>query len=210
LGKEHDPAAITGLDARDSIRKEALEVVRTGGTSAIEGQSDRRALLVGVGRTVSLLASVLGLGSESYVQACNEVLRGCRVVAGRGEAGCEFAQGVVSAEVGADSGETGLLGVGVSRWVIAMERDGGELTRQVGMPCWAATVWRTARPVRKSLNAIASSVWWSESGVWEDVVVMSERTAEREDVLMMDNVWMCWGREESRHEEAKMQEYILS
>jgi hypothetical protein len=114
LGKEHDPAAIAGLDARDSIRKEALEVVRAGGTSAIEGQSDRRRLLVGVGRSVSLLASVLGLGGECHVQACDEVLRGCRVVAGCGEAGREFAQGVVGAEVGADSGEAGLLGVGVN------------------------------------------------------------------------------------------------
>lgn len=110
MGKEHDPATIAGPDARNSIRKEALEVVRAGGTSAIEGQSDRRGLLVGVGRAVSLLASVLGLGGESHVQACDEILCGCRVVAGRGEAGREFAQRVVSAEVGADSGEAGLLG----------------------------------------------------------------------------------------------------
>jgi hypothetical protein len=112
LGKEHDPATIAGPDARNSIRKEALEVVRAGGTGAIEGQGDRRGLLVGVGRAVSLLASVFGLGGESHVQACDEVLRGCRVVAGRGEAGREFAQGVVGAEISADSGEAGLLGVG--------------------------------------------------------------------------------------------------
>jgi hypothetical protein len=57
-----------------------------------------------------LLASVFGLGCESHVQACDEVLRRRRVVAGRGETGREFAQSIVSAEVGADSGEAGLLG----------------------------------------------------------------------------------------------------
>jgi len=57
-----------------------------------------------------LLASVLGLGRESHVQACDEVLRGWRVVAGGGEARCELAQGVVGAEVGADSCQAGLLG----------------------------------------------------------------------------------------------------
>ena len=56
-----------------------------------------------------MLASVLGLGCECHVQACDEVLRGRRVVAGCGEAWREFAQGVVSTEVGADSGEAGLL-----------------------------------------------------------------------------------------------------
>jgi hypothetical protein len=59
-----------------------------------------------------------------------------------------------------------------------MGRDGGRLTRHVGMPCWAVTVWRMARPVRRSLNAIASREWRLESVVREHVVVMSERTAE--------------------------------
>jgi len=57
-----------------------------------------------------LLASVFGLGSESHVQACDEVLRGRRIIAGRGKAGREFAQGVISAEVGADLRQAGLLG----------------------------------------------------------------------------------------------------
>jgi hypothetical protein len=35
-----------------------------------------------------------------------------------------------------------------------------------------------ARPVRRSLNAIASREWRLESVVREHVVVMSERTAE--------------------------------
>lgn len=56
-----------------------------------------------------MLASILGLGGESHVQAGDEVLRGWRVVAGRGEAGRELAQGVVGTEVGADSCQTGLL-----------------------------------------------------------------------------------------------------
>lgn len=64
--------------------------------------------------------------------------------------------------------------------------------------------------MRKSLNAIASSVWWFVSGAREDQLVMSERTAERKDVLMMDSLWMCWRREEGKHEETKMQEYILT
>lgn len=59
------------------------------------------------------------------------------------------------------------------------------------MPCWAVTVWRTASPVRRSLNAIASSVWWFVGGVRLDQLVMSGRTAERKDVLMMDSVGMC-------------------
>ena len=84
-----------------------------------------------------------------------------------------------------------LAGIGVSWWLLAGERDVGELTRQVGIPCWAVTVWRTARPVRRSLNAIASSVWWFASDVWEREVVSSEWTAERMDVLVMDGVWMC-------------------
>ena len=122
LGKEHDPAAIAGSDARDPDGKEALEAVGAGGTSAIEGQGDRRGLLVSVGRSVSLLASVFGLGGESHVQACDEVLRGRRVVASCGEAGREFAQGVVSAEVGADSGEAGLLRlVSVDRYLQVKE-----------------------------------------------------------------------------------------
>lgn len=56
-----------------------------------------------------MLASVLGLGRESHVQAGDEVLRGWRVVAGRGEAGRELAQGVIGTEVGADSCQAGLL-----------------------------------------------------------------------------------------------------
>ena len=56
-----------------------------------------------------MLASVLSLGSESHVQAGDEVLRGRRVVTGCGEAGREFAQGVVSAKAGADLSQTGLL-----------------------------------------------------------------------------------------------------
>ena len=75
--------------------------------------------------------------------------------------------------------------------MLASERVRGELTRQVGMPCWAVAVWRTASPVRRSLNAIASNSWWLVSGVREDQLVMSERTAEREDVLILDSVWMC-------------------
>ena len=109
LGEEHDPAAVAGPNARDSDGKEALEAVRAGGTSTIEGQGDGTALRVDVGRTISLLASVLGLGCECHIQACDEVLRCRRVVAGCGEAGREFAEGVVRAEVGADSGEAGLL-----------------------------------------------------------------------------------------------------
>lgn len=56
-----------------------------------------------------MLASVLGLGRKSHVQTCDEILRGRRVVAGDGQAGRELAQGVVSAEVRADSSEAGLL-----------------------------------------------------------------------------------------------------
>jgi len=37
LRKEHDSATVAGTDARDSNGKEALEAVRAGGTSAIEG-----------------------------------------------------------------------------------------------------------------------------------------------------------------------------
>jgi len=59
------------------------------------------------------------------------------------------------------------------------------------MPCWAVTVWRTARPVRRSLNAIASGVRWFASSVWDCEAVVSEWTAERMDVLVMDGVWMC-------------------
>jgi hypothetical protein len=69
-----------------------------------------------------------------------------------------------------------------------MGSDGGNLTRHVGMPCWAVTVWRTARPVRRSLNAIASAVCWNVGGIREYVVVMSGRTTERKDVLVMDSV----------------------
>lgn len=122
FGKEHDPAAIAGPDARNTDGKEALEAVRAGGTSTIEGQGDGTALRVDVGGTISLLASVLGLGCERHVQACNEVLRGRRVVAGCGEAGRELAQGVVGAEVGADSGEAGLLRlVSVDRYLQVKE-----------------------------------------------------------------------------------------
>lgn len=72
--------------------------------------------------------------------------------------------------------------------MLASERDEGELTRQVGMPCWAVTVWRTAMPVRRSLNAIADSGWLSVSVIWGCVVVVSDWAAERMDVLVMDSV----------------------
>jgi hypothetical protein len=61
----YDPATIAGTDAKDTQRQEALEDVGTGGTSAIERQRDRRALRVGINRTVSLLAGVLGLGVKA-------------------------------------------------------------------------------------------------------------------------------------------------
>ena len=63
-----------------------------------------------------MLASILGFGRERHVQACDEVLRGSRVVAGCGEAGRELAQSVISAEVGAGLGEAGLLG-----WVLVQQ-----------------------------------------------------------------------------------------
>ena len=56
------------------------------------------------------------------------------------------------------------------------------------MPCWAVTVWKTARTVRRSLNAIVGSEWWFVSVIWDCVVVVSEWTAERMDVLVMDSV----------------------
>jgi hypothetical protein len=58
-----------------------------------------------------LLASVLGLGSERHVQACDKVLRGWWVVAGRRKARREFTQSVISAEVSADLCQAGLLGL---------------------------------------------------------------------------------------------------
>lgn len=56
------------------------------------------------------------------------------------------------------------------------------------MPCWAVTVWRTAMPVRRSLNAIVDSGWWFVSVIWDCVVVVSDWTADRMDVLVMDSV----------------------
>ena len=52
-------------------------------------------------------------------------------------------------------------------------------------------MWRTARPVRRSLNAIASGVRWFASSVWDCEAVVSEWTAERMDALVVDGVWMC-------------------
>jgi hypothetical protein len=112
----YDPATIAGTDAKDTQRQEALEDVGTGGTSAIERQRDRRALRVGIDRTVSLLAGVLGLGGESDVEAGNEILRGRWVGAFCGETRREIVQSVVSAEVSSNLCQAGLLECGLVCW----------------------------------------------------------------------------------------------
>jgi hypothetical protein len=106
----HDPAAIAGTNARDTQRQEALEDVRTGGTCAVEWQSDGRALLVGTDRTVSLLAGEFSFGGERDVQAGNEVCRGRWVGALSGETRREGFQSIIGAEVGANLCQAGLLG----------------------------------------------------------------------------------------------------
>jgi hypothetical protein len=106
----HDPATIAGTDTRDTQWQEALEGVRTGGTCAVERQRDRRALLIGTDRTVSLLAGEFGLGCERNVQAGDEVCRGRWVGALRGKTRREGLQSIIGAEVSANLCQTGLLG----------------------------------------------------------------------------------------------------
>lgn len=109
LRENHDLAATAALDARNTLRQVTLELVRAGGTRAIERQRDRRAFLVGIAWAICLLAGELCLRRERHVQASDEVLRGRRAGAARGNAGVKLVDNIAVAEVGADLLQAGLL-----------------------------------------------------------------------------------------------------
>lgn len=124
LRENHDLAATAALEARDTLRQVALELVRAGGTRAIERQRDGRAFLVAVTWAICLLAGELCLGRERDVQASDEALRGRRGRAARGNAGVKLVDKFVVTEVGADLFQAGLLG-----WVL-VDEDGSREARE--------------------------------------------------------------------------------
>ena len=110
LREHHDPAAVAGPDAGDSLRQEALEAVRTRRTGAVQSERDGRALVTGaLGGPVRLLAGVLGLGRKGHVEAGDQVLGGRWVRADFGEAWGQGGECGWGAELGVGFGQAGLL-----------------------------------------------------------------------------------------------------
>ena len=109
VGEGDNPAAYAGSDTRDALRQVAFEFVRTGGTGAVERQSDRRGFGVGGRRSVGLLARVFGFRGEGDVETGNEILSSRRVGTSLRQAGCQVMESMGSAEVGSDLSQTCLL-----------------------------------------------------------------------------------------------------